>query len=354
MKVLTVIGTRPQFVKSAIVSKTFKSKGIEEIIVNTGQHFDYNMSQVFFDELQIPKPKYDFSINSLNHGAMTGRMIEEIENAILTEKPHYVMVYGDTNTTLAAAIATKKLGPKLIHIEAGLRSFNMQMPEEINRIITDRISDLLFCPTDTAVKNLKTEGFDNFDSKIVLTGDVMYDSVLNFSKYAIKPSLDIDEEYILTTIHRAENTNNLLKLKNIINALIEISNSVSVYLVLHPRTKKILDQNNLNISSSNLYIIDPLSYLEMIYMIKNATLIMTDSGGLQKESFFLKKKCVVLREQTEWVELVENGYNSLAGSKYELILEKTQILMNSNVEFKDQFYGYGNASAIIADTLSSL
>jgi UDP-GlcNAc3NAcA epimerase len=354
MKVLTIIGARPQFIKAAIVSKTFSSKGIEEIIVHTGQHFDYNMSQVFFDEMQIPKPKYNLEINSLSHGAMTGRMIEEIEEVILTEQPQYVMVYGDTNTTLAAAIATKKLAPKLIHIEAGLRSFNMQMPEEINRILTDRISDLLFCPTKRAIKNLKEEGFDHFDSKIVLTGDVMYDSVLYFSKYAVKPNLNISGDYILTTIHRAENTDDLIKLKNIVNALMEVAKSMPVYLVLHPRTRKILDHQSFNISSSNLQIIEPLSYLEMIYMTMKAKLVMTDSGGLQKESFFFNKKCVVLREQTEWVELVENGYNALAGSNYELILEKTQMLLNSNVEFSNHFYGNGNASEIIADTLLSL
>ena len=220
---------------------------------------------------------------------MTGRMIEEIEKVIIEEQPQYVMVYGDTNTTLAAAIATKKLAPKLIHIEAGLRSFNMLMPEEINRILTDRISDLLFGPTNSAIKNLKVEGFDNFESKIVFTGDVMYDSVLYFSKYAVKPNLNICENYILTTIHRAENTDDLNKLKNIVDALIEVAKSVPIYLVLHPRTRKILDQHNFIISSSNLQIIEPLSYLEMIYMTMNAKLVMTDSGGLQKESFFFNK-----------------------------------------------------------------
>lgn len=353
MKVLTIIGTRPQFIKAAIVSKTFKLKGIEEIIVHTGQHFDPNMSQVFFDEMQIPKPKYNLEINSLSHGAMTGRMIEEIEKVILTEKPQYVMVYGDTNTTLAAAIATKKLSPKLIHIEAGLRSFNMQMPEEINRILTDRISDLLFCPTNSAIENLKEEGFDHFGSKIILSGDVMYDSVLHFSKYAVKPNINIPGDYILTTIHRAENTDDLTKLENIIKALEEVSKLMTVYLVIHPRTRKILDQQNIKFSSSSLQIIEPLSYLEMIYMTMNAKLIMTDSGGLQKESFFFKKKCVVLREQTEWVELVENGYNVLVGSNYELILDKTHKLLNSDIDFNNEYYGNGNASNIIADTLLS-
>jgi UDP-GlcNAc3NAcA epimerase len=350
MKIVTILGARPQFIKAGSVSREIaKYKEIEEVIVHTGQHFDANMSDVFFDEMKIPKPNYNLNINGLSHGAMTGQMLEKIEEILLTEKPDWVMVYGDTNSTLAGALASSKLHIKVAHIEAGLRSFNMKMPEEVNRILTDRISSILFCPTDSAIENLKNEGFDNFDCNIIKNGDVMQDGAIFYSDLAKKPDVDLKNDYILCTIHRAENTDDKDKLKNIFEALNEISSDMQIVLPLHPRTKKIIKA--LKIKTNNLTIIDPVGYLEMVYLIKNSKLIMTDSGGLQKEAYFFSKPCVTLRDETEWVELVDGGFNILVGANKDKIidaLKKHSVFKGSS---SLDLYGEGKASKKIIEEL---
>jgi len=353
MKIVTILGARPQFIKAGSVSREIaKHEDIQEIIIHTGQHFDTNMSDIFFDEMKIPKPHYNLGINGKLHGAMTGQMLEKIEEILLSEKPDWVMVYGDTNSTLAGALAASKLHIKIAHIEAGLRSFNMKMPEEINRIITDRMSNILFCPTDSAVANLKNEGFDNIGSKIVKSGDVMHDGAIFYKNFAKKPLCSIEDEYILCTIHRAENTDDEIRLKNIFEALNKIAEQKQIILPLHPRTKKIL--KNLQIDSDKLTIIDPVGYLEMIWLIDNSSFIMTDSGGLQKEAFFFEKQCITLRDETEWIELVENGFNTLVGANKEKILA-TYKSLNTSSEFlkysSTMLYGDGNASQYIVEGL---
>jgi len=345
MKILTILGARPQFIKAGSLSREIaKHEEIEEIIVHTGQHYDANMSDIFFEEMQIPKPHYFLGIGGKSHGAMTGQMIEKIEEVALKVKPDWVIVYGDTNSTLAGALVASKLHIKLAHIEAGLRSFNMKMPEEVNRILTDRISNILFCPTDTAIQNLENEGFENFDCKIIKSGDVMQDGALFYKSISQKPKFNISEDFILCTIHRAENTDNESRLKNIFEALEEIAQTKQVILPLHPRTKKILAE--LDIDTANLSIIDPVGYLKMVWLIDNCSLVMTDSGGLQKEAFFFHKPCITLRDETEWVELVEHNFNILVGADKEKILEAYRNM--KTFQSKElNLYGGGKASETI-------
>jgi UDP-GlcNAc3NAcA epimerase len=353
MKILTILGARPQFIKAGSVSREIaKHDKIEEVIVHTGQHYDANMSDIFFDEMKIPKPNYFLGIGGKSHGAMTGQMIEKIEEVVVKEKPDWVMVYGDTNSTLAGAIVASKLHIKLAHIEAGLRSFNMKMPEEVNRILTDRVSNVLFCPTDTAIENLKNEGYENLDIKIVKSGDVMQDGAMFYKSLAVKPSFDIKDNYILSTIHRAENTDDLDRLTAIISALNEVNKEKQVILPLHPRTKKILETNDIKVEFT---VIDPIGYLEMVWLIDNCDLVMTDSGGLQKEAFFFEKSCITLRDETEWVELVENKFNVLVGADKEKILDVYRNRENifSN-EYSVDLYGGGMASGNIIRELLSL
>lgn len=351
MKILTILGARPQFIKAGTVSREIgKHNEIEEIIVHTGQHYDANMSDIFFDEMQIPKPNYFLGIGGKSHGAMTGQMIEKIEEVALSEKPDWIMVYGDTNSTLAGAIVASKLHIKLAHIEAGLRSFNMKMPEEVNRILTDRVSNILFCPTDIAIENLKKEGYENLDCKIVKSGDVMQDGAIFYKNLAVKPNIEVKKDYILCTIHRAENTDDEIRLRNIFESLEEIGKEKQVILPLHPRTKKIIE--NLKLDIENLTIIDPVGYLEMVWLIDNCNFVMTDSGGLQKEAYFFEKQCITLRDETEWIELVECGANTLAGANKEKILEA----YTNNSEFnrensKLDLYGGGKASENIIKEL---
>ena len=349
MKIVTILGARPQFIKAGSVSREIaKYTDIEEIIVHTGQHFDKNMSDIFFDEMKIPKPHYNLNINGLSHGAMTGQMMEKIEEILLQEKPDWVLVYGDTNSTLAGALSASKLHINVAHIEAGLRSFNMKMPEEINRILTDRISNILFCPTNTAVAHLQHEGFDKFNCKIINSGDVMQDGAIFYSNLAKESSVNLNKEFILSTIHRAENTDDKKRLKEIFVALNEIGKDIQIILPLHPRTKQIIQDINLNIQ--NLTIIEPIGYLEMVYLIKNSYLIMTDSGGLQKEAYFFKKPCITLRDETEWIELTENKFNVLVGANKEKILHAYQRF-EFNKDFNLNLYGEGNASKIILQSL---
>ncbi len=351
MKILTILGARPQFIKAGSVSREIaKHKEIEEVIVHTGQHYDANMSDIFFDEMQIPKPNYFLGIGGKSHGAMTGQMIEKIEEVALKENPDWIMVYGDTNSTLAGAIVASKLHIKLAHIEAGLRSFNMKMPEEVNRILTDRVSNILFCPTDTAIHNLKNEGYENLDIRIVKSGDVMQDGAMFYKNLAVKPSVEIKNNFILCTIHRAENTNDENRLKSIFEALNEIAKEKQVILPLHPRTRNIL--NNLKLNIQNLTLIDPVGYLEMVWLIDNCDFVMTDSGGLQKEAYFFEKQCITLRDETEWVELVECGANTLVGADKEKILKVYRSDSKFNIQNSTlDLYGGGKASENIIKEL---
>ncbi len=355
MKLLTIIGARPQFIKAAAVSREIKKhKDIKEVIVHTGQHFDTNMSDIFFEELHIPKPNYNLDINGLNHGAMTGQMLEKIEEVLLREKPDWVLVYGDTNSTIAGALAASKLHIKTAHVEAGLRSFNMKMPEEINRILTDRISNILFCPTDKAVENLKDEGFERFENSIITkSGDVMQDAAVYYDSFSKKPeNLDIEGDFVLSTIHRAENTDDEKRLRDIFDALNEIAKTKTIILPLHPRTKKIIQ--NLNLSADNIMIIEPVGYLQMVWLLQNCSLVMTDSGGLQKEAFFFKKPCITLRDETEWVELVQNGFNQIVGADREKILEAYKEVQDKEINFDMDLYGGGKASQNIVSKLRSV
>jgi len=353
MKIVTIIGARPQFIKAAAVSREIaKHSDIQEVIVHTGQHFDTNMSDIFFEELKIFHPNYNLGINGKSHGVMTGQMLEKIEEILLIEKPDWVLVYGDTNSTIAGALAASKLHIKIAHVEAGLRSFNMKMPEEINRILTDRISNILFCPTTTAVENLKKEGYDNINCKIEKSGDVMQDAAVFYTKFATKPEVDVENDFILCTIHRAENTDDTFRLKSILNALNEIAKTKQIILPLHPRTKNIIKTNNIEVDTSNIKIIDPVGYLNMVWLLEHCSLVMSDSGGLQKEAFFFKSPCITLRDETEWVELVENGFNVLAGADYNKILDCYKNYQ-FNINFDIDLYGAGKASKKIISILEN-
>ena len=348
-KIITVVGARPQFIKAATLSRQFKLLGIEEKIIHTGQHFDANMSEIFFDEMEIPKPAYQLDIHGVSHGAMTGRMLEGIEKILMTEKPDGVLVYGDTNSTLAGALAAAKLHIPVIHVEAGLRSFNMDMPEEINRILTDRISNALFCPTDTAVNNLMREGFDNMPVQIIKNGDVMQDAAMY---YAAKAQLKSDiirkaglNKFVLATIHRQENTDNPENLKNIIEGLNAIHKEIPVVVPMHPRTRNILAQNY---QLPDFTIIDPVGYFDMIMLLKSCEMVITDSGGVQKEAFFFAKHCITLREQTEWVELVDKGFNLLVGSDIDKLRDAFDFFRNKQSDFSIDLYGNGKAAEMAA------
>jgi UDP-GlcNAc3NAcA epimerase len=355
MKILTIVGARPQFVKAAALSRAIKKHhSLTEIIVHTGQHYDANMSDIFFTEMDIPTPHYHLNINGLSHGAMTGQMLEKLEEVMIKEQPDLVLVYGDTNSTIAGALAAKKLHIKVAHVEAGLRSFNMQMPEEINRILTDRISDWLFCPTDTAIQNLKNEGFDLHAGRVVKTGDVMEDAALYYAKSAnershILQTLHLNStSFVLATIHRAENTDNKENLKQLIEALNQIHTHTPVVLPLHPRTRKIIASNDLH---PNVIITEPLGYFDMIQLLQNCSLVITDSGGLQKEAFFFGKHCLTTREQTEWVELVEEGYNTIVGTDSTKITELAKQKLHAPFPQKKNLYGNGKACDTICEYL---
>lgn len=356
-KIITIVGARPQFVKAAAVSRALRKEGVSEVLVHTGQHFDKNMSEIFFEEMNIPVPDYNLGISSLGHGAMTGRMLEGIEEVLKKEKPDVLMVYGDTNSTIAGALAAKKLGITVAHVEAGLRSFNMAMPEEVNRILTDRISDYLFCPTETAVKNLMNEGFSAFACNVLNPGDVMYDAALYYSRLSptkskIINSLELTAKpYVLATVHRQENTDSTERLNEIVQGLNDIAKLMDVVVPLHPRTRKILAQNN---KKCNFTIVDPVGYFDMIELIKHSKLVLTDSGGLQKEAFFFEKYCVTMRDETEWVELVSNGFNVLSGANSTKINTFANEMLNKTPDFNVQLYGNGDASGQIARLLKEV
>lgn len=350
-RILTIIGARPQFIKASVVSSAIRqTDGIEEIMLHTGQHFDANMSDIFFNQLNIPRPHIQLNIHGGSHGEMTGRMLKEIEQALLTHKPDRVLVYGDTNSTLAGALAAAKLHIPVAHVEAGLRSFNMQMPEEINRILTDQMSDLLFCPTDTAVQNLNNEGFVKKPVQVLQVGDVMQDAAILFAKNAVVPAGELPNEFILATLHRAENTDSPERLANIVNALNQLHQTLApVVLPLHPRTRKLIAEQGHEL---NVHLIDPVGYFEMVWLLEHCQLVLTDSGGVQKEAFFFGKACVTMRDQTEWVELVEVGANILVGADTARIIAAAARNVGHNVQDVHNLYGGGKSAQQIVKFLS--
>jgi UDP-GlcNAc3NAcA epimerase len=366
MKLLTILGARPQFIKAATVSRAIRAynaqtqvsghgRAIEEIIVHTGQHFDANMSDVFFDQLDIPRPHHNLGIASLSHGAMTGRMLEGIEALIQQEQPDWVLVYGDTNSTLSGALAASKLHVPVAHVEAGLRSYNPVMPEEVNRVLTDRISSLLLCPTPVAVNNLKKEGFPFSGQRIANLGDVMFDAALYYRERAkAKIRLDIfglqPHGYVLCTLHRQENTDDPSRLMSIFKALRAITKELPVVMPLHPRTKAKIEQLPERNLLCGIRILEPIPYLEMQRLQIGAYVILTDSGGMQKEAYFHRVPCLTLRNETEWVETVEAGWNKLVGSKTENILSAWRSV-SSPKNSSENIYGDGKAAERILEAL---
>lgn len=359
MKIVTVIGARPQFIKAAVVSRAIDRvehhDQIQEIIVHTGQHFDANMSDVFFEELSIRSPDHHLGIGGMSHGEMTGRMLIAIEKILLQERPDWMLVYGDTNSTLAGALAAAKLHIPVAHVESGLRSFNMRMPEEVNRVMTDHVSSVLFTPTQIAIDNLHREGIAG--DRIVNVGDVMYDSALHYQEQAgqrlkkFKAMGLVTGEYVLATVHREENTDNGQRLSEIIGGLIRISKRKPVVLPLHPRTRASLEKSGLmEDAGSHLHLIDPVGYLDMLCLEMNASLIATDSGGVQKEAFFLGVPCLTLRDETEWVELVEIGANTLVVADAEAI-NAAVLAAEDNVISNEELFGDGAAGMAIVDCL---
>ena len=361
MKILTVVGARPQFIKAAVVSRAIAqhnrqhpTQTIQEVLVHTGQHYDQNMSDVFFAQMKIPQPDYHLGIGGKAHGAMTGQMLEKIEEVICTEKPHAVLVYGDTNSTLAGALAAVKLHIPVAHVEAGLRSHNMRMPEEVNRVLTDQVSHWLFCPTETAVKNLENEGFLTCrQAQLCQVGDVMYDAAL-FYKQIAKPTeaiasllQELSHNFYVSTVHRAENTDDPVRLNNIMGALDTISQTTPVVLPLHPRTRKLVDTQQLR----HIRLIEPVGYFDMIALLSNCQGVFTDSGGLQKEAYFFHQPCITLRDETEWVELVNYGFNTLVAADREQIQTAEKTIQAHKRDYSNKLYGNGDAGNKIVEIL---
>ena len=383
MKLVTIIGARPQIIKAAALSRAIRNHyadRIQEVIVHTGQHYDDNMSQVFFDELQIPRPDYNLHVGSASHGVQTARMTEGIEALLIKEQPDFIVLYGDTNSTLAGAVAAAKIHVPIVHIEAGLRSFNKSMPEEINRIVCDHCSTLLFTPTKAGLENLKREGFPIDDSgvstgsttaptidnpKVYHCGDIMYDNSLYFANIAEEKTEIIQrlelygKPFILATIHRDSNTDHPERLNAIFSALIRLSKECQVVLPLHPRTSKLL-KTNLDealqkqlFASERIHLIPPVSFLEMIALERHAQLVMTDSGGVQKESYFFKKPCIILRPETEWVEIVETGNAILVDADEARIMQAWQHFKGNPPTVFPEIFGNGHAAEFMLDKIIS-
>ena len=372
MKIVTIVGARPQFIKAAPVSKAIEKYNSEtgnpkltEIIVHTGQHFDADMSDIFFRELDIPEPDYNLDVNNSSHGAMTGRMLVKIEEVLIREKPDWALTYGDTNSTLAGALAAVKLYIPVAHVEAGLRSFNRKMPEEHNRVLTDHCSDILFCPTRTAIENLNREGISGKDSSsaaggnrplVALVGDVMYDSVLHNMEIAEKYSdilkkLNLKPKgYALATVHRAENTDQPERLKSILQGFEEIAQEgLQVIIPVHPRTRQSLKNSKFSIKNSKLNFIKPVSYLDMLLLEKSAQVILTDSGGVQKEAYWFEVPCITLRDETEWVETVDAGWNVVVGADHKKIVDAAKFFKRP--DHLSDLYGDGRAGEKIVEIL---
>jgi len=356
MKILSVIGARPQFIKASVVSNALKTMGVNEFLVHTGQHFDENMSKVFFDEMGISNPQANLGVSGGTHGAMTGEMLIEVEKLMIEQKPDWVLVYGDTNSTLAGSIAASKLSIPCAHVEAGLRSDNRKMPEEINRILTDHASDLLFAPTEVANQRLLFEGIA--EKKIVRTGDVMLDAALTFGKVAKEKSTIIKDlalekqPFALCTLHRAENVDRLTTLEWIVEELNQVSKSINLVLPLHPRTRSKLEQFSLfEKLSSNVKLTEPVGFLDVLSLQQSSSIIITDSGGMQKEAFFQNKPCVTIRSETEWIELLEGGHNRLAKPMVDPISQKVDEALNTILDWSVELYGDGQSSQTIAKAL---
>lgn len=359
MKILTALGARPQFIKAGILSHAIThSKTLSETIVHSGQHYDFNLSGIFFDQFNIHEPKYNLGVANGKHGFSTGSMLIEFEKVLELEKPDLLLVYGDTNTTLAASLAAAKLGIKIAHVEAGLRSFSRTMPEEINRVIVDRLSSLLFVPTEAARKNLQREGFNNSD--IFLVGDVMYDLFLNnvdnfHDAKTTKNNLNIpDHPVLLVTVHRQENTDDGLILNKIVTSLESLTSEYFIVWPIHPRAKQKLNKDGFEFENSNIHFLDPLSYIDMQSLLSCSQILLTDSGGLQKEAFFHRVRCITLRQTTEWTELVELGWNTLCppaniGELHGLIQKANSKKLEGVIP-----YGDGNACKKIVATLETM
>lgn len=353
MKVVTIVGARPQFIKAAVVSRAFAKhrQEVQEILVHTGQHYDANMSDVFFDELDIPRPAYHLGIGGGSHGQNTGRMIEQIEVLLLSEKPDWVLVYGDTDSTLAGALAASKLHIPVAHVEAGLRSYNRRMPEEINRVLTDHLASLLLVPSEGASDNLRREGIAG--SKVRVAGDVMYDAALYYRGKAKRPKAEAldalgDDGFALCTIHRAENTDDNVRLQGILAGLAELP--ATVILPLHPRTRARMAAAGIHFPG-NVRVIDPVGYLEMVWLEANCRIVLTDSGGVQKEAFFHGKPCITLRDETEWVELVEIGANRVVGTSSAAIQQAYVQMLAREISGTAQPYGKGHAAELVIAAL---
>lgn len=359
IRIITIVGARPQFVKAAMLSRAISMRNkegmsFEEKLIHTGQHYDENMSRVFFHEMGILKPTWQLHCGNHTHGAMTGQMLMDIEKILIDNQPDYVLVYGDTNSTLAGALAASKLHIPVVHVEAGLRSFNKAMPEEINRILTDHVSSILCCPTQTAVQNLHKE---NITKGVYHVGDIMYDAALLFGKEAEQRSTILQtlglspKKFLLCTVHRAENTDSQERLCQIAQAWTEIAASERIVIPLHPRTRIYLEKYNLLATlqqQSNILFTAPLGFLDMVMLERNARIILTDSGGIQKEAYFHKTPCITLREETEWTETIESGWNQLAGFHAKDIIK---CLSTSNDRKEIQEYGDGNTAQKILDLL---
>jgi UDP-N-acetylglucosamine 2-epimerase len=373
MKIVTIVGARPQFIKAAAVTRAIQrynkrcpsKQKLQEILVHTGQHYDYLMDKVFFEELELPKPDYHLGVGSGSHARQTGIMLEKIEAVLQKEKPEVVMVYGDTNSTLSGALAAAKLNIPVAHVEAGLRSYNRIMPEEINRLLTDHLSTHLLCPTAQAVRNLLKEGIKDGEGRIVKNvGDVMYDSILYYSKIAEKKSTILhglnlvnpqsairNPQYYLGTLHRAENTDDPKRLRPILEALNALGSKIPIIFPLHPRTKKMMKVHHL-FSFKNIKFIEPVSYLDMLKLEKNAKAILTDSGGVQKEAYWLEVPCFTLREETEWVETIKSGWNVLAGTRMKRIVKEVSHQEGRRRYPKEkEIFGDGKASQKIVQIL---
>lgn len=364
MKIVTIVGARPQFIKAVAVSRAIerynrenRAPRITEILVHTDQHYDHNMSQIFFEQMQLPNPKYNLGVGSGKHGEMTGAILWKTENALIKERPDWVLVYGDTNSTLAGALAAVKLHIPVAHVEAGLRSFNRYMPEEINRVVTDHISTILFCPTKTSVLNLEKEGITD---GVLRVGDVMYDAFLANKELAQKTSsilTDLDlkpRNYCLATVHRQENTDDPRRLLNIFGALEALATAECPFILpIHPRTQKALQFcNSSDLPNKYVRVIPPVSYMDLIALEIHAKIILTDSGGVQKEALFSRVPCITLRDETEWVETLENGWNRLAGADSQKIVRAFYDAKKSSPNGEPDFYGKGNASQLILDRLT--
>lgn len=375
-KILTIVGARPQIIKSSAINRAindFYSSQLEEKIIHTGQHYDENMSAVFFDEMQIPQPHYNLNVGSGAHGEQTAKMMTGIEEILMQEKPDALLVYGDTNSTLAGAIAASKIHIPLIHVEAGLRSFQKKMPEEVNRIMADHVSTLLFTPTVTGLNNLKNEGFDittnhkaDMDHPLVYhCGDIMFDNSLHFQKVSEAKAKVLQNavwdlnHFALLTIHRDNNTDHPEHLKAIFTALLKVIEETDLDLVfpIHPRTKLKIEQSLDEVtkakfkSTAKFHFIDPVGFLDMIALESKAKIVLTDSGGVQKEAYFFKKPCVIFRKETEWVEMVNNGNAILAGNDPQLIIEATQKLLNKTDFTYPDFFGDGKAAKFICEKI---